>query len=173
MNIYFNINYEFDKQKVHRAIEAWQKGYIFVADGVVMNTSKRDSEYLRWWTRTGRRWFGWHWVRLSRNGLWIGYISEGLCFNETIHATRVVTAHIRYLEHYRHFLWYQVGNKDEHSDAEIEIQKIIVNKIFGIYWILWQSNNKRRQIYGLRVTGKNSTQMLYILWIINRIILQW
>lgn len=47
MNKYFNINYEFDKQEVHRAIEAAQKGYICVADGVVMNTANRDSEYLQ------------------------------------------------------------------------------------------------------------------------------
>jgi N-acetylglucosaminyldiphosphoundecaprenol N-acetyl-beta-D-mannosaminyltransferase len=47
MKSYFNINYEFDKQEVHRAIEAAQKGYICVADGVVMNTANRDSEYLQ------------------------------------------------------------------------------------------------------------------------------
>ena len=28
MNTYFNINYEFDKQEVHRAIEEALKGYI-------------------------------------------------------------------------------------------------------------------------------------------------
>ena len=47
MNTYFNINYEFDKQAVHAAIEAAQKGYICVADGVVMNTANRDPEYLK------------------------------------------------------------------------------------------------------------------------------
>ena len=47
MNTYFNINYEFDKKEVHHAIEATQKGYICVADGVVMNTANRDSEYLK------------------------------------------------------------------------------------------------------------------------------
>lgn len=47
MNTYFNINYEFDKQEVHRAIEATQKGYICVADGVVMNIANRDPEYLK------------------------------------------------------------------------------------------------------------------------------
>ena len=47
MNTYFNINYEFNKQEVHRAIEAAQKGYICVADGVVMNTANRDPEYLK------------------------------------------------------------------------------------------------------------------------------
>ncbi len=57
------------------------------------------------------------------------FIDEGLCFNDTIHATRVITAHVRYLEHYRTFLWYQVGNKKEHSEAEIVIQKMIINQI--------------------------------------------
>lgn len=46
MNTYFNINYEFDKKAVHDAIETAQKGYICVADGVVMNTANRDKEYL-------------------------------------------------------------------------------------------------------------------------------
>lgn len=57
------------------------------------------------------------------------FIQEGLCFNNTIHATRTITAHIRYLEHYRTFLWYQVGNKDNHSETEIGIQKMIINQI--------------------------------------------
>ena len=47
MNTYFNINYEFDKQKVHRAIEEAKKGYICVADGVVLNNANRDEEYLK------------------------------------------------------------------------------------------------------------------------------
>lgn len=46
MNTYFNINYEFDKQAVHQAIEKAQKGYICVADGVVMTTANRDAAYL-------------------------------------------------------------------------------------------------------------------------------
>jgi N-acetylglucosaminyldiphosphoundecaprenol N-acetyl-beta-D-mannosaminyltransferase len=46
MNTYFNINYEFDKQEVHRAIETAQKGYICVADGVVMNIANRNKDYL-------------------------------------------------------------------------------------------------------------------------------
>lgn len=46
MNTYFNINYEFDKQQVHCAIEDAQKGYICVADGVVLNTANRNKEYL-------------------------------------------------------------------------------------------------------------------------------
>ena len=47
MNTYFNINYEFDKQEVHRAIEAAQKGYICVADGVIVNSAKRNPEYMK------------------------------------------------------------------------------------------------------------------------------
>ena len=47
MNTYFNINYEFDKKEVHRAIEGAEKGYICVADGVVLNTANRDAEYLK------------------------------------------------------------------------------------------------------------------------------
>ena len=47
MNTYFNINYEFDKKEVHRTIEAAQKGYVCVADGVVMNTANRVPEYLK------------------------------------------------------------------------------------------------------------------------------
>lgn len=47
MKTYFNINYEFDKQAVHSAIETAEKGYICVADGVVMNTANRDSDYLK------------------------------------------------------------------------------------------------------------------------------
>ena len=70
------------------------------------------------------------------------FIEEGLCFNNTIHATRVITAHIRYLEHYRTFLWYQVGNKDEHSENEIEIQKMIINQILD--YINFFSNRKIR-----------------------------
>ena len=47
MKTYFNINYEFDKGEVLRTIESAQKGYVCVADGVVMNTANRDSEYLQ------------------------------------------------------------------------------------------------------------------------------
>ena len=46
MKTYFNINYKFDKQEIARVIDATQKGYICVADGVVMNTANRDAEYL-------------------------------------------------------------------------------------------------------------------------------
>lgn len=68
------------------------------------------------------------------------FIEEGLCFNNTIHATRVVTAHIRYLEHYRTFLWYHVCNTDEHSEIEIQIQKMIINQILD--YINFFSNRK-------------------------------
>ena len=47
METYFYINYEFDKMQIHHAIEDAQKGYICVADGVVMNTANRNSEYLK------------------------------------------------------------------------------------------------------------------------------
>ncbi len=50
MHTYFNINYELDKKQVHQTIstviEQEGKGYICVADGVVMNTANRDKEYL-------------------------------------------------------------------------------------------------------------------------------
>ena len=47
MNTFFNIKYEFDKDKINRAIETTRKGYICVADGVVMNTANRDAEYMK------------------------------------------------------------------------------------------------------------------------------
>ena len=47
MDTFFNINYEFDKAEVHRRIANADKGYICVADGVVMNTANRDPNYLR------------------------------------------------------------------------------------------------------------------------------
>lgn len=50
MQTYFNINYELDKRQVHQSIASvimqGQKGYICVADGVVMNTANRNKEYL-------------------------------------------------------------------------------------------------------------------------------
>lgn len=46
MNKYFNINYEFDKATVLNSIDEAEKGYICVADGVVMNTANRNPEYL-------------------------------------------------------------------------------------------------------------------------------
>ena len=47
MITYFNIKYEFDKKTVHKLIEDSQKGYICVADGVVMNTANRNPDYLK------------------------------------------------------------------------------------------------------------------------------
>ena len=46
MKTYFNIRYELDRQAVHEAIATAPKGYICVADGVVLNTANRDKEYL-------------------------------------------------------------------------------------------------------------------------------
>lgn len=46
MDKYFNINYEFDKDAVHKAIEGADKGYICVADGVVMTNANKDKTYL-------------------------------------------------------------------------------------------------------------------------------
>lgn len=51
MQTYFNINYELDKRQVHQSIasviEQGKKGYICVADGVVMNTANRNPKYLK------------------------------------------------------------------------------------------------------------------------------
>lgn len=48
---YFNINYEFDKDKIHKAIEKRLQfagsDYICVADGVIMNIANRRPEYLK------------------------------------------------------------------------------------------------------------------------------
>ncbi|MDE7473891.1 MAG: WecB/TagA/CpsF family glycosyltransferase [Muribaculaceae bacterium] len=50
MQKYFNINYEFDREKVHRSIDErlGRSGsdYICVADGVILNTANRNREYL-------------------------------------------------------------------------------------------------------------------------------
>jgi len=46
MCYFFNIKYEFDKQDILQALENVQKGYICVADGVVMSTANRDNNYL-------------------------------------------------------------------------------------------------------------------------------
>ncbi len=50
MKTYFNINYEMDKSLVHKSIEQVlnnrKRGYICVADGVVLNTANRNKEYL-------------------------------------------------------------------------------------------------------------------------------
>lgn len=51
MNQYFNINYEFEREEVHRAIahqvENNRPNYICVADGVILNNANRDPEYLK------------------------------------------------------------------------------------------------------------------------------
>lgn len=51
MNTYFNIKYEFDKEKVHEAIaerlELPGADYICVSDGVIMNTANRFPEYRK------------------------------------------------------------------------------------------------------------------------------
>lgn len=54
---------------------------------------------------------------------------DGFCFNNTIHATRIISAHIHYLEHYRHFLWHRIGISDNHSEIEIKVQAMIINQI--------------------------------------------
>lgn len=50
MNTYFNVNYELDRKQVHQSIasviEQGGKGYVCVADGVVMNTANRNKDYL-------------------------------------------------------------------------------------------------------------------------------
>ena len=50
MQKYFNINYEFDREQVHRSIDErlGRNGsdYICVADGVILNTANRNREYL-------------------------------------------------------------------------------------------------------------------------------
>lgn len=47
---YFNINYEFDRQKVHQRIceqvNAGKPDYVCVADGVIMDVANRNPEYL-------------------------------------------------------------------------------------------------------------------------------
>ena len=51
MNTFFNIHYEFDKQRVHtsiaRQLEKLGSDYICVVDGVVLGTANRKSDYLR------------------------------------------------------------------------------------------------------------------------------
>ncbi len=47
MQSYFNINYEFDKQAIHHAIDTTQKGYICVADGTIMRYVHQDADYCR------------------------------------------------------------------------------------------------------------------------------
>lgn len=51
MENFFNINYEFDRKKVHQAIaekvRRKEADYICVADGVIANTAYRTPEYLK------------------------------------------------------------------------------------------------------------------------------
>jgi len=51
MKTYFNINYEFDKEQVHKSIDGQLKsgapGYICVSDGVILDIANRDPEYLK------------------------------------------------------------------------------------------------------------------------------
>ena len=47
MNTYFNINYEFDHDEIHRLIENSEKGYICVADGTVMRYVHQDMNYRK------------------------------------------------------------------------------------------------------------------------------
>lgn len=56
------------------------------------------------------------------------FINAELSLNNTLHATRIVTNHINYLENYRKFLWFQKMN-NEHTDIDVQIQKIIINQI--------------------------------------------
>lgn len=48
---FFNINYEFDRNRVHEAIDAAvadrRPGYICVADGVILDIANRDEDYLQ------------------------------------------------------------------------------------------------------------------------------
>lgn len=71
---------------------------------------------------------------------------EGFSFNKTIHATRIVSAHIHYLENYRYFLWHRIGNKDNHSDKEIEIQRIIIEQILE-YINFYKGRDVKDDIY--------------------------
>lgn len=51
MQTYFNINYEFDRAEVARAIgervESGKPGYICVADGVILDNVNRNPDYMR------------------------------------------------------------------------------------------------------------------------------
>jgi len=56
------------------------------------------------------------------------YREEGFCINKTLLATRIISAHIRYLEHYRRYFWFKNGDKGR-SDDDIIIQRIIAKQI--------------------------------------------
>lgn len=51
MEKYFNIRYEFDKKEIHKAIDNCisknDKGYICVADGVILSMADRDPDYAK------------------------------------------------------------------------------------------------------------------------------
>lgn len=51
MRTYFNIRYEFDRERVHDRIAgqiaAGKADYVCVADGVILNIANRDPEYLK------------------------------------------------------------------------------------------------------------------------------
>lgn len=51
MKTYFNINYEFDKEQVHRSIEdqlrSGKPNYICVSDGVILDNANRNPDYLK------------------------------------------------------------------------------------------------------------------------------
>lgn len=51
MKTYFNINYEFDKEQVHKSIAQQLKSgkpdYICVSDGVILDNANRNPEYLK------------------------------------------------------------------------------------------------------------------------------
>lgn len=56
------------------------------------------------------------------------FIDDGLSFNNTLDATRIIVNHIHYLESYRRFLWFQNANI-EHTEVDVQIQRIIINQI--------------------------------------------
>lgn len=74
------------------------------------------------------------------------FIKEGFSFNNTIHATRIISAHIHYLENYRHYIWNTIGNSNNHSDEEIEIQNIVINQILK-YIEFYEKRKVRDDLY--------------------------
>lgn len=71
---------------------------------------------------------------------------DGFSFNNTIHATRIISAHIHYLDNYRHFLWHRIGTKEYHSVREIEMQKIIIERILE-YIAFYKKRKVRDDLY--------------------------
>ena len=47
MSYYFNINYVFEHDEIHRLIDVSTKGYICVADGTIMRYVHKDLEYRK------------------------------------------------------------------------------------------------------------------------------